>query len=211
MATIYQKVKLRVLTDTSTENDTYTYGAGVVIALSYKERTSGSNEYDLISYLYDVTEDGKSYKEIPAMRYGMSLYQFAGYPWQNLCCTIPGRLFNDNNQHKLDDAQNIFMNVDISDEYKKQVQAHPGQDVIKLLSKEDIVDLTEKVDWTKKSQITPTDTIDENGVTGQVTLKVPTNSILVYSPAFRQKKNPSTTFQMNKTRTIKFLKAGKAQ
>ena len=104
----------------------------------------------------------------------------------------------------------MFLCLDLKDEYNKQVQAHPGQDVIKLLSDNDIVDLTGKIDFNTAKGVL-IDVPDGNGGTSSVNIKIPMNCLYVYPPVLAQQDSAHVQATMLKNRQVKFLKAGNAQ
>lgn len=204
MATIYQRIKIKVIFGTGKDNDYIDSNSDFVIGLSYTQ--TGSSQYGLSSYLYDISDDGATYKE-SSRSTGENLY--GGYPWSSLCVDLPGRLFNDNNAFKIN-GKAMILHLDLEDEYNKQIQAHPGENEIKLLSDSDIVDLTGQIDLTTTKSIyvyLP----DENGEINGVSLKIPTNCLYVYSPVLAQQDSAHVQTTMLKNRQIKFLKAGNAQ
>ena len=204
MATIYQRIKIKTIFGTDKNNNYDDSGGDCVIGLSYTQ--TGSSQYSLNSYLYDISDDGATYKESPL---AMGETSYGGWPWSSICVDAPGRLFNDNNAFKIN-GKIMFLHLDLEDEYNKQVQAHPGQDVIKLLSDSGIVDLTGKIDFNTTKGIyvyLP----DDTGETSGVTLKIPTNCLYVYSPVLAQQDSAHVQATMLKNRQIKFLKAGNAQ
>lgn len=200
MATIYQRVKLRPVFGTDKDNDYRDSDAGFVIGLSYTQ--TGTSQYSLISYLYDISDDGATYKE-STLSTGDN--QYGGYPWSSICADLPGRLFNDNNAFKIN-GNTMFIHIDLEDEYNKQVQAHPGQDTIKLLSDNDIVDLTGKTDYDTTKGVW----VNMPGTSG-ITIKIPLNCMYVYSPVMAQQDSAHVQATMLKNQQIRFLKAGNAQ
>lgn len=206
MATIYQRIKVKTIFGTAKDNDYTDANSNCVIGLSYTQ--TGSSQYSLNSYLYDISDDGATYKELQG-GWTSNFQQYGGYPWQTSCAEVPGKLFNDSNAFKIN-GKIMFLHLDLEDEYNKQIQAHPGQDEIKLLSDNDILDLTGKIDFTTTKGIyvyLP----DENGESNGITLKVPTNCLYVYSPVLTQQDSAHVQATMLKNRQIKFLKAGNAQ
>lgn len=204
MATIYQRFKIKTIFGTVKDNDYTDANSDCVIGLSYTQ--TGSSQYSLNSFLYDISDDGATYKESPL---ASGEAQYGGWPWSSICVDVPGRLFNDNNAFKIN-GKTMFLHLDLEDEYNKQVQAHPGENDIKLLSDNDIVDLTGKIDFNTTKGIyvyLP----DENGETTGVNLKIPTNCLYVYSPVLTQQDSAHVQATMLKNRQIKFLKAGNAQ
>lgn len=204
MTTIYQRIKIKAIFGTDKNNNYDDSGGDCVIGLSYTQ--TGSSQYGLNSYLYDISDDGATYKESPLTT---GEYQYGGYPWSLISVDVPGRLFNDSNAFKIN-GKVMILNIDLEDEYTKQVQAHPGQDVIKLLSDNDIVDLTGKIDFNTTKSI-PLSVPDGNGGTSSVSIKIPMNCLYVYSPVLAQQDSAHVQATMLKNRQIKFLKAGNAQ
>lgn len=206
MATIYQRIKIKTIFGTTKDNDYTDANSDCVIGLSYTQ--TGSSQYSLNSYLYDISDDGATYKELQG-RWASNFQQYGGYPWSSICADVPGRLFNDSNAFKIN-GKTMFLHLDLKDEYNKQVQAHPGQDEIKLLSDSYTLDLTGKIDLTTTKGVyvyLP----DETGETSGVTLKIPKNCLYVYSPVLTQQDSAHMQATMLKNRNIKFLKAGNAQ
>lgn len=204
MATIYQRIKIKAIFGNDKNNIYDDSGGDCVIGLSYTQ--TGSSQYSLNSYLYDISDDGATYKESPLAAGEVS---YGGWPWSSICVDVPGRLFNDANAFKIN-GKTLFLHLDLEDEYNKQVQAHPGQDVIKLLSDNDIVDLTGKIDFNTTKGIyvyLP----DETGETSGVNLKIPMNCLYAYSPVLAQQDSAHVQATMLKNRQIKLLKAGNAQ
>ena len=206
MATIYQRIKIKAIFGTDKNNIYDDSGGDCVIGLSYTQ--TGSSQYSLNSYLYDISDDGATYKELQG-GWTSNFQQYGGYPWSAICADVPGRLFNDSNAFKIN-GKTMFLHLDLEDEYNKQVQAHPGQDVIKLLPDNDIVDLTGKIDFNTTKGIS-LNVPDGNGGTSSVSLKIPMNCLYVYSPVLAQQDSAHVQATMLKNRQIKFLKAGNAQ
>lgn len=204
MATIYQRIKVKTIFGTDKNNNYDDSGGDCVIGLSYTQ--TGSSQYGLNSYLYDISDDGATYKESPL---ATGEYQYGGYPWSSISVDVPGRLFDDSNAFKIN-GKVMILHIDLEDEYNKQVQAHPGQDVIKLLSDNDIVDLTGKIDFNTTKSIS-LNVPDENGGTSSVNLKIPMNCLYVYSPVLVQQDSAHVQATMLKNRQIKFIKVGNAQ
>ncbi len=203
MATIYQRIKIKAIFGNNKSDNYDDSGGDCVIGLSYTQ--TGSSQYSLNSYLYDVSDDGATYKE---SQLASGEAQYGGWPWSSICVDVPGRLFNDNNAFKIN-GKIMFLHLDLEDEYYKQIQAHPGENEIKLLSDNDIVDLTGKIDFNTTKGIyvyLP----DETGEISGVTLKIPTNCLYVYSPVLAQQDSAHVQATMLKNRQIKFLKAGNA-
>ena len=206
MATIYQRIKIKTIFGTAKDNDYTDANIDCVIGLSYTQ--TGSSQYSLNSYLYDISDEDATYKELQG-GWTSNFQQYGGYPWSSICADVPGRLFNDSNAFKIN-GKTMFLHLDLEDEYNKQVQAHPGQDEIKLLSDSDTLDLTGMIDLTttKGAYVYLP---DGNGGTSGVTLKIPTNCLYVYSPVLAQQDSAHAQATMLKNRQVKFLKVGNAQ
>ena len=204
--TIYQRIKIKTIFGTDKNNNYDDSGGDCAIGLSYTQ--TGSSQYTLNSYLYDISDDGATYKELQG-GWTSDFQQYGGYPWQSICADVPGGLFNDSNAFKIN-GKIMFLHLDLEDEYKKQVQAHPGQNVIKLLSDNDIVDLTGEIDFNTTKGIS-TYVPGGNGGTSSVSIKIPMNCIYVYSPVLAQQDSAHVQTMMLKNQQIKFLKAGNAQ
>lgn len=206
MTTIYQRIKIKTIFGTDKSNNYDDSGGDCVIGLSYTR--TGPSQYSLNSYLYDISDDGATYKELQG-GWTSNFQQYGGYPWSSICADVPGRLFNDSNAFKIN-GKTMFLHLDLEDEYNKQIQAHPGQDEIKRLSDNDIVDLTGKIDFNTTKGVSiyvP----DGNGGTSGVNLKIPMNCLYVYSPVLAQQDSAHVQATMLKNRQVKFLKAGNAQ
>lgn len=206
MATIYQRIKIKTIFGTAKDNDYTDANSDCVIGLSYTQ--TDSSQYEVNSYLYDISDNGATYKELQG-GWTSNFQQYGGYPWSSICADVPGGLFNENNACKIN-GKTMFLHLDLEDEYNKQVQAHPGQDEIKLLSDSDTLDLTGKIDLTttKGAYVYLP---DGTGDTSGVTLKIPMNCLYVYSPVLTQQDSAHVQATMLKNRQIKFLKAGNAQ